>query len=122
MGTVNKIRWWTWIRWPWRRWSIVLIVEAADEVPERLPWRGAVLVGTRAYPKWLAFDCPCGSGHRIVVTLDRGHKPHWKVTATKQLSVVPSIDYCGGGRRCHYFISNGKTVWAHDIGGDHGRR
>ena len=111
MGSVKKVPWWQWI--PFRRWRIVATIEAADEIPERLPARGAVLVGSFEQPKWLAFDCPCKTGHRIIVTLDRGHRPHWKIVSPNKLSILPSIDYCGPGRQCHYFIRDGKTVWAY---------
>lgn len=114
MAGVKRISWWQWIPLPGRKWRIVTTVEAADEIPERLPSHGVALVGTVEHPKWLAFDCPCRSGHRIMVALDRGHTPHWRITSVKKLSIAPSIDYCGPGRRCHYFITKGKTVWAHD--------
>jgi hypothetical protein len=117
---MKKVSWLQWL--PWRGWRIVLAVEAADEIPERLPSKGAVLVGTLERPKWLAFDCPCKSGHRIMVTLDSGHRPHWKLLGQKKLSVMPSIDYCAPGRRCHYFIKDGKTVWAKDGGSRVGSR
>ena len=52
-------RWWRAV-WPFSPWRIVAEVDAADEVPDRLPRKGAVLVGSRQHPKWIAFDCPCG--------------------------------------------------------------
>lgn len=67
-----KFSWKEWL--PWRKWRIGAVVDAADEVPERLPPKVAVLVGSTAHPKWLAFDCPCGEVHRIVVSLDLRHR------------------------------------------------
>lgn len=100
--------------WPFARWQLVGQVEAADEVPERLPRRGAVLVGTPQHPKWIAFDCPCSLRHRVLLPLDKRHRPHWRMGQGKPLSLSPSIDALNGMRRCHYFITNGRTVWAHD--------
>lgn len=102
----------SWLEWlPWRSWRLVGTVEAADEVPMTLPPKGAVLVGTSTYPKWLAFDCPCRQNHRIMVTLDVHHKPHWDLLPGKRLTLSPSVDAWRGGKRCHYVIRNGRTLW-----------
>lgn len=112
MASIGRLPWWEWI--PGRSWRIVVTVEAADEIPMRLPLAGAVLVGSSNHPKWLAFDCPCRTGHRIMVTLDRAHYPHWTILDEKKLSVSPSIDYRSPGRHCHYLISRGKIVWVNE--------
>src|SRR5712691_6875807 len=98
-----------WFRGP--AWRIVATVEAADEIPIQIPRRGAVLVGSLKRPKWLAFDCPCNTGHRVMVTLDPRHRPHWKVTDHKKLTVWPSFDYRANERRCHYVIRKGRVLW-----------
>jgi hypothetical protein len=110
MGSVSKIPWWQWI--PGRSWRIVATVEAADEIPLRLPRNGVVLVGSRQYPKWLAFNCPCRTGHRIMVTLDANHSPHWNIVSEQKLSVWPSFDYRTPNLRCHYIIRSGRILWA----------
>jgi hypothetical protein len=120
MARVGRIPFWEWI--PGRSWRIVVAVEAADEIPERLPSRGAVIVGSLQQPKWLAFDCPCKSGHRIMVTLDPTHRPHWEIRKTKKLSISPSIDYRTAERRCHYYVTDGKISWVRNTkGGSYGR-
>jgi Family of unknown function (DUF6527) len=113
MAGVGRIPFWEWI--PGRAWRIVATVEAADEIPDRLPSRGAVLVGSLQRPKWLAFDCPCGDGHRIMVTLDATHRPHWRITKVRKLSVYPSIDYQSSIKRCHYCVSNGQIKWVREF-------
>jgi hypothetical protein len=115
MVGVGRIPFWEWI--PGRAWRIVAAVEAADEIPDRLPPRGAVVVGSLEKPKWLAFDCPCKTGHRIMVTLDPTHRPHWAIKRIKKLSICPSVDYRAPERRCHYFVINGKIKWVHDTQG-----
>jgi len=120
MACLGRIPFWEWV--PGRAWRIVVSVEAADEIPDRLPSHGAVIVGSLQQPKWLAFDCPCKTGHRIMVTLDPTHWPHWKVKNAKKLSLYPSVDYRGTNRICHYFITDGKIRWVKDLdGGSHGR-
>lgn len=119
MAGVARIPFWEWI--PGRAWRIVAAVEAADEIPERLPPRGAVVVGSLQRPKWLAFDCPCKTGHRIMVTLDPTHSPHWVIKKEKKLSISPSVDYRTADRRCHYYVTNGTIRWIDDMnGGFHG--
>ncbi len=88
MAHVTRIPWWEWI--PGRFWRIVAAVEAADEIPKRLPRNGAVVVGTTQHPKWLAFDCPCETGHRILIALDPAHYPHWTIANQRKLSISPS--------------------------------
>lgn len=111
MARVSKLPWWEWLR-PRRSWRIVAVVEAADEVPQKLPRNTAVLVGSRAMPKWLIFDCPCRSGHRVMLNLDRARYPHWRLASGKKLTVAPSVDWNGGGQSCHYYIRGGRVFWA----------
>jgi hypothetical protein len=116
MARVGRIPFWEWI--PGRGWRIVAKVEAADEIPARLPVHGAVIVGSLERPKWLAFDCPCKTGHRIMVTLDPNHWPYWVIKNGKKLSISPSIDYRSAEMRCHYFVTNGKVTWVKEMKGD----
>jgi hypothetical protein len=110
--TKATFKWWHWLpRW---RWRIIGVVEAADEIPARLPQKGVVVVGLVDDPKWLAFDCPCLTGHRIMVNLDVNRLPHWEVFRTSALTVWPSIDCVGPRRRCHYLIAGGRVIWIPD--------
>lgn len=104
-----KISWWQWL--PIHRWRIVAIIDSADAIPCRLPRNGAVLVGSRAFPKWIAFDCPCRTGHRIMLNTDRTRTPFWSTTTQGRLTISPSIDYKHQLRRCHYFIHSGRIRW-----------
>ncbi len=109
---MSEIKWWQWA--PIFPWRIVADVEAAPDVPDKLPRNGVVLVGSRQRPKWLAFDCPCRQGHRISIPLDPAHNPHWTIAESGGLSVHPSVDYDTPTRRCHYFIRRGRVAWARD--------
>lgn len=109
MGLLDIFSFWKRFRGP--TWKIVDSVGAADEIPTDIPAYGAILVGTLRKPKWLAFDCPCNTGHRIMVTLDPRHRPHWKVTNAKKLTVWPSVDYRSSDRRCHYVMRRGRVLW-----------
>lgn len=106
------VAWWRSLPLPWRSWRIVGRVGAADEVPGRLPQRGVVLVGEERCPAWAVFDCPCGTGHRVMVNLDRTRHPFWTIETRQPLSIRPSIDNITSERRCHFFVGGGKIRWA----------
>jgi hypothetical protein len=89
---------------------LVSTVEEADEIPDRLPYRAAILAGPPENPKWIAFDCPCGQGHRVMLNLDRRRLPVWSLDNQRPLTLSPSIDDHGIGR-CHFFIRQGKIKW-----------
>lgn len=99
-------------RLPRRRWRIVAQVEEADLVPDRLPRRGAALAGPPGTPKWLALDCPCGTGHRLLVNLDSRRRPSWRLVSSKPLTIRPSLDITQAGTRCHFTITSGTVRWA----------
>jgi len=109
-----KFNWLDWLVWPIRKWRVSGQVEAADEIPDKLPRRTIVLVGTVDYPKWIAFDCPCNRGHRIMLPLGRSSKPHWQLQQLEPASIWPSVDSNGDSFRCHYFIRAGRVEWAHN--------
>lgn len=106
--------WWQWL--PFQPWRLLGFVESADEIPERLPRNGAVAVGSATYPKWIAFDCPCRTGHRIMLNLDRSRRPYWTVRVAGQgrLTIRASVDYSDARKRCHYFVDDGGIRWAKD--------
>ncbi len=109
MGRLTWLRWWP--RWPRLRWRVVGQVEAADEIPSRLPRRGAVIAGPQDEPHWIAFDCPCRKGHRVMLNLDKRRRPAWSITQGRPLTVRPSVDDRTAHRRCHFFIRDGKIYW-----------
>jgi hypothetical protein len=109
MVGLTSIPWWQWLPWPY--WRIVAEVEAADEVPVRLPRKGVVLVRQWRTAKWLAFDCPCRGGHRVLLNLESSRWPHWRLLDNRSLTLSPSIDERTAMGRCHYFIVRGRVVW-----------
>jgi Family of unknown function (DUF6527) len=107
-----KISWWQWL--PFWRWRVVGQIESADEVPDRLPRNAVLLVGGSGHTKWIIFDCPCRTGHRIMLNADSNRRPFWTLKTVPRLTISPSVDYCGEDRRCHYFIRVGTIIWAKD--------
>jgi hypothetical protein len=103
-------RLWDWLRYR-RRYRVIEFVSAADEIPDAIPALGAVVAGSRERPTWIAFDCPCRGGHRIMLNLDPRRHPRWTLKAARPMSLYPSVDAFVGNRRCHYTITNGKVRW-----------
>jgi hypothetical protein len=112
---VMNIRWWDWF--PFQSWRVVEIVADADDVAQRLPRNGISLVGGGGTLKWLVFDCPCQSGHRIMLNVDPARKPFWRVhvSGRRRVTVMPSVDYSDPAKRCHYFVRRGRIIWAKSL-------
>ena len=107
-----NVAWWQWL--PIHPWRIVGDVESADDIPDRLPRNGIALVASGGALKWIAFDCPCRTGHRIMLNADKRRVPYWTLRKSTLATISPSIDFQGHGRRCHYFVRNGRIEWTKD--------
>jgi len=105
-----RIPWWKWL--PVYRWRLVGTAQSADEVPDKLPRNGVILVADSGRAKWLVFDCPCRTGHRIMLNADQKRFPFWTINPAPMLTLSPSIDSREKHRRCHFFIRNGRITWA----------
>ena len=99
--------------YPWRIHGTVIDI---DDIPSDIPTRRAVLVSVSKMHKWLVFDCPCLSGHRVLLNLDPVRRPVWTLTMsrTRRITVHPSIEYRQDDRSCHYFLSRGRIIWVMD--------
>jgi hypothetical protein len=85
---------------------------AADLVPTSLPLRVAVLVAGEARPGWLAFTCPCGTGHQVMINLAMSRRPRWQLRGSRWAPTVhPSVDLADDGRRCHFWVRQGQIQW-----------
>ena len=111
-GMKKLVAWLQSLSLRWRGWRIIGQVGAGDEVPDQLPNKGVVLVGAPGRETWIAFDCPCRTGHRLMVNLDRTRRPFWRVDSLRPLSIHPSIDYISAERRCHFMVRGGRIHWS----------
>ena len=105
----------------WRRlfsrkgpWRLGSVVDAATDIPFALEKCNGVLVGSTEHPKWIAFDCPCATGHRIMLNLDPSRRPVWRMTSTNPLTLRPSVDSVEKKRRCHFVMNNGQVLWVRE--------
>jgi hypothetical protein len=86
-------------------------VDTPVSVPDRLRPREFVVVGSSEFPKWAVFDCPCGRGHRLMLSLQRSHRPHWRLELDPHgPSLWPSVD-SRTGYRCHFWVREGHVHW-----------
>ena len=89
----------------------VRYVASPADVPDRLSRRELVVVGTDAFPKWAVFNCPCGRGHRIMLSLQRSHLPHWRLELGGHgPSLWPSV-HSVTAYRCHFWLRDGRVRW-----------
>lgn len=105
----SRIRWWSWF--PRLRYFVAMKAAAADEIPDRLPRKAVVVVSSGLDLSWLAFDCPCPDRHRIMLNLDAARRPRWRVLTIEKVTIEPSIDVVRPGRRCHFWLRDGRIVW-----------
>lgn len=99
-----------------RPWRQTTTVASMSEVPDVVPARRAVLVGTPGTPKWLVFDCPCRGRHRVALPLDQRARPHWTLAKASPMTLWPSVDEHRGAKRCHYVIKDGRVRWVRASG------
>lgn len=91
----------------------MVILTEADDIDRPLPRRRILLVGSMDSPKWAIFECPCGTGHEIMLNLDQRRRPYWTLRNSlfSGATLQPSIDSAESHIRCHYFIRRGKVQW-----------
>ena len=89
----------------------VRIYKSAASLPEQLPRRVLAVAGDPA--AWAVMECPCGTGHRLKVRIrHHGDATMWDLTQTHRgPSLDPSIDYDSPGRRCHFWLRDGRVIW-----------
>ena len=104
MGLLNRLRW-------WRQWKADIYRQSTADVPDLIRRRHAVIVGSTTRDKWLVFECPCRRGHQVMVNLDPGNFPRWRLISRIPLTLTPSIDERSHVGHCHYVVGNGKIHW-----------
>ncbi|WP_368860638.1 DUF6527 family protein [Mesorhizobium sp. GbtcB19] len=85
------------------------------DVPEKTRPRTVYLIGDDGPPWAAAFICPCGCGELVRLSLVRRDSPSWVASVGKggRADLHPSVRRIRGCRS-HYFIRDGRIVWARD--------
>jgi hypothetical protein len=102
----------------WRRLRVtsprikrVMFVDSATDAPEEIQRQTLVVVGDRNYQKWAMLHCPCGHGHRLALSLQRGQRPVWYLRFDRGgPTLSPSVDSVTN-RRCHFSLDEGRVRW-----------
>lgn len=68
-------------------------------------------------PKWSLFRCPCGCRDVITLSLQSGHKPHWRITHSDsgRPTLYPSV-WRDKGCLSHFWLKDGRIFWCPDTG------
>lgn len=86
--------------------------EYVDDVPSNIVFKTIYLVGEQGYYWQFVMLCPCGCGSLLHMNLINDYKPFWSYEIFNNvISLTPSIDR-RVGCKSHFFIKNGKIVWA----------
>jgi hypothetical protein len=105
----------------WRRFRLtpprikhVSYVDEPADVPDEVQRQTLVVIGGPAYAKWAVFECPCGRGHRLMLSLQRGHRPCWRLNLDgRGPSLSPSVDSVARWR-CHFWLRDGRVHWVRE--------
>ncbi|MFL6238399.1 MAG: DUF6527 family protein [Actinomycetes bacterium] len=90
------------------------VVSSVFDVPDRTPpLRAYVVASSDRPPQWVAFDCPCRRGHRILLNLSKSRSPRWELQWGRGdlLTIRPSVDATSEFGRCHFWCLNGRIRW-----------
>lgn len=112
------IDWWRRRRWTKARYLRLAHYSSRSATPELPPRRTLAVVGSCSRPKWAIFACPCGHGHSIAVNLSSAQQPAWQLNVEADMpSLHPSVDSWTDGRRCHFWLRDGRVHWVADKSG-----
>jgi hypothetical protein len=86
-----------------------------SEVPTRLPRRALAVSGSPENPRWVSFECPCGTGHTIMVNLSTKRPPFWTLSlGGGGPSLSPSVNFNDAYTRCHFWVRDGRVNFTRD--------
>lgn len=106
-----------------KRWLRLVIdparrygVRYVDEFPDALASDLVYLVGDTPDPWAATFECPCGCGQAIRLSLVGRDKPSWRarVSSKGRVTLTPSI-WRTKGCKSHFFVRDGRVLWAKDV-------
>jgi len=68
-------------------------------------------------PHWALFQCPCGCGKVISLSLQKVHTPNWKVkkNTSGRPTLYPSV-WQNQGCCSHFWIKDGMVYWCYNTG------
>lgn len=120
MSWIERINRWFRLVLDKRRFYIAMRVEDA---PDSLKEDVVYLIGDAPTPWAASLVCPCGCGETISLSLIPHDNPSWRARVLQDGSATlsPSI-WRTKGCRSHFFIRNGRVLWAKEDVRDTSRR
>lgn len=84
-----------------------------EDVPNVLKSKTIYIIGVENNPWQLIMECPCGCKNTLHMNLMKEESPVWSyvIENKKMITIHPSINRIVGCKS-HFFIRNGKLVWA----------
>jgi hypothetical protein len=101
-------RLWNWLR----RRPTPLRTKRALDIPESIEAGTLYLIGEGEHLWSAAFECPCGCGEVVQLSLLRDSRPRWKAEqhADGTVSISPSV-WRTKGCKSHFFVRRGLVDW-----------
>lgn len=92
--------------------STIKIVNSRSLVPDD-SGRTIYIVGSKKFPKWALFNCPCNQKHQLCVPLMNSVSPHWIIKIRhKKVTLSPSIYVNRDPCSSHFWLRENQIVWA----------
>ncbi len=74
-----------------------------------------IVKGNDNYHKWIFFNCPCGCGELLSLSLMDNRDQHWDIEIDKfdRVSLSPSV-WKNDGCQSHFYVKRSKIIWVRD--------
>jgi hypothetical protein len=68
-------------------------------------------------PRWILFQCPCGCGEVVTLSMQRVHRPRWYLRTSRnhRPNLQPSV-WRDVGCMSHFCINDGRVFWCANTG------
>ena len=89
--------------------------EWVEDLPDRIGRDVAYVIGGRRYPFSVAMVCPRRACREVVhLDLSKEVEERWRLKehARGEISLWPSVHVTGRRCQCHYWLRDGRIVWA----------
>jgi hypothetical protein len=97
------------------QFSRVVVVSTQDEATVATHDRTTLaVVAHNGWPKWVAFQCPCGCSDVLRINVSRTVRPSWRMRIGRDgtLSLFPSVDR-RSGCKAHFILTKNtaRLLW-----------
>ena len=92
--------------------TTVLITETPPPI-DAINGDSVYVVAKNSIGKWAMFQCPCGCGEVITLSLQPAHKTRWalEINPSGRANFHPSV-WRNIGCKSHFWLKDGRVYWA----------